>query len=108
MPLSFDLPMERLQTYQGTNPRPADFDSYWERGLTEIASIDPQVALVPAAFQTENAACYHMYFTGVGGARLHAKLLQPKNAPNPHPALLMFHYYGGSSGEWSEKLSYVS
>ncbi len=24
--------------------------------------------------------CFHMFFTGVGGARIHAKLLRPTNA----------------------------
>ena len=30
MPLTFDFPLEKLKTYQGTNPSPADFDAYWE------------------------------------------------------------------------------
>ena len=29
MPLLFDMPEEKLYTYQGTNPRPADFDDYF-------------------------------------------------------------------------------
>ncbi len=28
MPLSFDFPLEQLETYQGINPRPADFDEF--------------------------------------------------------------------------------
>ena len=28
MPLQFDMPLEELKTYQGTNPRPQDFDAY--------------------------------------------------------------------------------
>ncbi|MCK4899016.1 MAG: acetylxylan esterase [Anaerolineales bacterium] len=38
-----------------------------------------------------------MYFTGVGGARIHAKLLRPRNISQPCPDLLMFHGYSGSS-----------
>ncbi|HRS04566.1 MAG TPA: acetylxylan esterase, partial [Treponema sp.] len=30
------MPLEALQRYQGTNPRPADFDTYWERALAEL------------------------------------------------------------------------
>lgn len=108
MPLLFDMPEEKLYTYQGTNPRPADFDEFWDKALAEMNAVDPKVELVPAAFQTPYAQCSHMYFTGVGGARVHAKLLQPKNASKPHPAVLMFHGYSGSSGDWVDKLGYVA
>ena len=80
MPLTFDFPWEKLLTYQGTNPCPADHDAYWDTALTEMRALDPRVELVPAEFQAPFAECFHMYFTGVGGARVHAKLLRPKNA----------------------------
>jgi cephalosporin-C deacetylase len=108
MPLQFDMPFEKLQTYEGTNPRPADFDAYWDAALAEMRSVDPKVELVPAEFQTPFAECFHMYFTGVGGARVHAKLIRPKNANEPHPAVLMFHGYSGNSGEWMDKLGYAA
>ena len=107
MPLTFDFPYEKLVTYQGTNPRPADHDAYWDSALAEMRGLDPQVELTPAAFQAPFAECFHMYFTGVGGARVHAKLLRPKDAPAPHPAVVMFHGYSGHSGDWVDKLSYV-
>ncbi|MGC8782063.1 MAG: alpha/beta fold hydrolase [Anaerolineae bacterium] len=108
MPLTFDFPFEKLVTYQGINPRPADFDAYWDRALAEMHSLDPQVTLVPAEFQAPFAECFHLYFTGVGGARVHAKLLRPKHATAPHPALLMFHGYSGNSGDWADKLGHVA
>lgn len=107
MPLTFDFPMEQLVVYQGLNPRPADHDTYWDTALAEMRALDPQVELVPAEFQAPFAECFHMYFTGVDGARIHAKLLRPKNASAPHPAVLMFHGYSGHSGDWVDKLSYV-
>jgi cephalosporin-C deacetylase len=108
MPLLFDMPFEELQSYQGTNPRPDDFDAYWDTAIAEMQAVDPQVELVPAEFQTNFADCYHMYFTGVRGARVHAKLMRPKNAESPHPAVLMFHGYSGNSGSWVDKLGYVA
>jgi cephalosporin-C deacetylase len=107
MPLTFDYSFNQLQTYMGTNPRPADFDQYWGAALAEMNALDPQVELVPAEFQAPNAECFHLYFTGVGGARVHAKLLRPKNIAAPHPAVLMFHGYTGDSGDWAGKLGYV-
>ena len=77
MPLTFDFPLEQLKTYQGINPRPADFDDYWEKALVEMHSVDPGVALEPAEFQVAGVECFHLYFTGVGGARVHAKFLRP-------------------------------
>ncbi|HNT75448.1 MAG TPA: alpha/beta fold hydrolase [Anaerolineae bacterium] len=108
MPLTFDFPLEKLKTYQGINPRPVDFDGYWDAALAEMRALDPQVTLTLAAFQAPFADCYDMTFTGVGGARIYAKLLKPKAAPAPHPAILMFHGYSGDSGDWAEKLGYVA
>ncbi|MEA3336316.1 MAG: acetylxylan esterase [Chloroflexota bacterium] len=108
MPLQFDLSFDELFTYQGTNPRPDDFDSYWDAAIAEIRVQDPQVELVPAGFQTDFAECFHLYFTGVGGARVHAKLWRPKNATGPHPALLVFHGYSWHAGDWSERLGYAA
>ena len=108
MPLTFDLPLEQLRTYQGVNPRPSDFDAYWESSLAELDAIDPAVELIPAEFQAPGVACFHLYFTGVGGARVHAKLLRPTAVRSPHPAVLMFHGYTGHSGDWSDKLGYVA
>ena len=108
MPLLFDMPLDQLETYQGTNPRPDDFDAYWDTALDEMHAVAPNIELIPADFETNFADCFHMYFTGVRGARIHAKLLRPKNAPSPHPAVLMFHGYTGNSGGWFDKLGYVA
>ncbi len=108
MPLTFDLSMEELKAYQGKNPRPQNFDTFWEKSLDEMRAIDGHVELIPAEFQASNAECFHLYFTGVGGARVHAKLLRPVGVPGPHPAILLFHGYTGDSGDWYDKLGYVS
>ncbi|MDO8303323.1 MAG: acetylxylan esterase, partial [Sedimentisphaerales bacterium] len=48
-----------------------------------------------------------LWFTGVGGARIYAKYLRPKNSDKKHPAIVQFHGYTANSGDWSEKLAYV-
>jgi len=109
MPSTFDMPLEELFRYQGTNPRPDDFDPYWDAALTEMKAVDPQVEIIPDPdFQTPFATCSHLWFTGVGGARIHAKLLQPKTAAKPHPAVLMFHGYTADCGGWQDKLCYAA
>jgi cephalosporin-C deacetylase len=107
MPL-IDKPLEELLVYQGRNPRPADFDSFWDRSIAEMKALDPQVELKPAVFQVPFAECLDMYFTGLGGARVHAKLIRPRKPAGRHPAVLMFHGYYGDSGEWNNKLGYAA
>ena len=73
-----------------------------------MRSIDPEIELIAAEFTTPNVECFHLFFTGVSGARVHAKLLRPTNTSSPHPAVLMFHGYTGDSGDWFDKLGYAS
>ncbi|MBN1441028.1 MAG: acetylxylan esterase [Anaerolineales bacterium] len=108
MPLTFDYPLEKCKTYKGINPRPADFDIYWDRALAEMSAVAPEVEMVRADFRARGAECFHLYFTGVGGARIHAKFLRPAKSEGPHPAVLIFHGYSVDSGDWSDKLAYVS
>lgn len=108
MPL-VDMPIERLLEYGGRNPKPADFDVFWDNALAELAATDPEPELIPHALDAPFAECFDLYFTGIGGARVYAKYLRPKNVPQPHPAVLMFHGYSGSSGgDWMDKLPYVA
>lgn len=107
MPL-VDMPLEQLRKYEGRNPRPADFDAYWERALEELQSVEVNLELVPSTFQTPQAECFDLYYTGVRGARIHAKYVRPKVTDSPQPAILQFHGYTGDSGDWQEKLAYVS
>jgi cephalosporin-C deacetylase len=108
MPLIFDFPFEQLVTYKGINPRPNDFDQYWESGLQEMRLVKPQIELIPNEFKTSFCECFDMFFTGVCGSRIHSKLLKPSHAKSNHPAVLMFHGYTGNSGDWVDKLSYVA
>ena len=91
MPLTFDLPFEQMADYQGTNPKPADFDRFWDSALEEMRAVKPKIELIPAGFKTSFCECFDLYFTGVGGARIHAKLLKPVSARSHGPAILMFH-----------------
>ncbi|MNO17889.1 Cephalosporin-C deacetylase [compost metagenome] len=103
-----DMPLEQLKTYTGINPRPVDFDEYWERALAEMRMVDPQIELVPSGVQVPNVECFDLYFTGVKGARIHAKYARPKHAEAHHPAVVLFHGYSGHAGDWMDKLAYVS
>jgi cephalosporin-C deacetylase len=73
-----------------------------------MRSVDAKVELKPASFQAPFAECFDLYFTGVRGARVHAKYLRPKKAEKAHPAVVQFHGYSGNCGDWQDKLSYVA
>jgi cephalosporin-C deacetylase len=103
-----DMPLEELRAYAGRNPRPDDFDAYWDSALAEMRAIDPEIELVPHASPASFAECFDLYYTGVGRARIHAKFLRPKSAPEPHPAVVLLHGYSGSSGDWFDKLPWVA
>lgn len=102
-----DMSLEQLREYRGINPCPTDFDAYWDKALREMRVIDPQPQLIKAEFQAPFAECFDLYFTGVKGARIHAKYLRSTAATAKHPAILQFHGYTGNSGDWIDKLSYV-
>lgn len=102
------MPLERLYEYTGRNPRPVDFDTYWDAALAELDAHDPKVELIPHPLKTHHAECFDLWFTGVGGARIYAKYLRPKKSPTPHPAIVEFHGYSGHSSDWIGKLPYVA
>lgn len=103
----FDLSVPELKQYQGINPKPADFEEYWERGLREIETIDPLVTLVPAAYQHPTMDCFELTFTGVHGARVFAKYVRPKHYAGRLPAIMRFHGYAGASHDWTAHFGYA-
>ncbi len=106
MPM-LDMPLEKLESYMGINPKPADFDEYWEKALNELASTPADVEFVPADFKIPNVLCYDLYFTGTRGARIHCRHLRPKKIEGKLKTMLLFHGYTGNAGNWWERAAYV-
>ncbi len=106
MPL-IDLSVPELHRYTGRNPRPADFDAYWDAALRELDATDPQPELVPAKeIAPRHSEVFDLWFTGVGGARIYAKYVRPIKSAGPGPAVLQFHGYTGHSGDFSSRLAW--
>lgn len=103
-----DMPLKELEKYCGSNPRPLDFDTYWDESIAEMKAVDAQIVLERAEFQSSIADCYDMYFTGVNGARIYAQHLRPKNITGQIPAVLQFHGYRRNCGDWYDKLGFVA
>ncbi len=102
-----DLPLDKLKSYSGRNPCPADHDRFWDDALAEMRAVDPRPELIPAGFQADGAQCFDLWFTGTGGARLHAKYLRPAKTAGKHPCVLIFHGYTGNAGGWFDKLGWT-
>lgn len=106
---AFDLPLPELECYQGTNPRPADIDAYWDAALIELEGHDPAVQLEPnLTINHPMVECFDLWFTGVGGARVYAKYVRPRVISESGPAVLRFHGYSHYSGDWMESVGYAS
>lgn len=103
----FEMPYDQLVSYAGRNPRPADFDAYWDRALAELDATPAAVALTPHPNPSRFAECFDLWFTGAGGARVHSQYIRPRSA-GPHPALLRFHGYSMNAWDWYDKLAWVA
>jgi len=106
MPI-LDMPLEQLKTYTGVNECPADIDAYWDEGIAEMEVLGTDCELIPVMSLPE-AECYDLYFTGVGGAKIHAIFVRPKHIEMPLPAVVKFHGYTGDCGSFFSLLSWVS
>ena len=69
----FDLPLNELKVYKGSSPCPEDFDEFWDKSVKEAKSLEWNLKLEKSRFQTNFAECFDLFFTGVGGAKIHAK-----------------------------------
>lgn len=105
-----DMPLKELKKYKGINPKPSDFDSYWERALKELDEQDFQTELIPSDFKTDHSDCFDLYFTGVGGSRIHVRYARPAGATDAvkNPAVLRFHGYTGEAPPWSELMQWTA
>ena len=92
----------------GISPCPANFDAYWDAALAQMHALGTGCELVPAAFQVPGVAqCSELTFTGVGGARVHARFMRPLLFEGKRPAVLMFHGYKGKAESWRNMLAYA-
>lgn len=100
----FDLPLDRLVAYVPERSEPADFDTFWNKTLTE------SLALAEPARYSEIDAGYRelvtedVTFSGFGGHPIRGWMLRPRHAPGPLPTIVTYIGYGGGRGlvgEWT-------
>lgn len=102
------MKIEELQQYQGINPKPRDFDTFWRRGVSLAKShcATPQFGTAEVSFK--GVECFNLFYNGLDGARIHAKYLRPKAKHGKCPLVFLFHGYTGNAGDWWEKLAWIN
>ena len=99
--------LEELGAYHGTAPCPADFDAFWDARVKEAREIPLQYTFSPAQLpEFETCRYFDLWFTGMGGARVHAKYVKPERE-GKIPVVLQFHGYPGASRSWLEQSSFA-
>ena len=88
-------------------PRPSDFDLFWKDRMAEADAVGLDYA-IEAASVTDAVTCqlFDLWYTGMCGARLHAKYLKPVS-DEPVPWVRQFHGYPGASRSWFEQASFA-
>jgi cephalosporin-C deacetylase len=125
---AFEMSLAELREYRGSSPLPADFNAYWDRALAELDALPAAdtYQLEPADFTAPGLNCQHLWFTGVGGARLHCKLVRPATDTGDNavandvaaagetgaetrgmPGVALFHGYTHHSGDWFDLLPHA-
>jgi cephalosporin-C deacetylase len=102
------MPLEKLYEYRGLNECPADIDAYWDHGIAEMEALGTGFELVESEYRFPGVECFELFFTGVGGARIHCRLARPARREGKLPGPCVFHGYSGSCGQFSDLLKYVA
>lgn len=103
----FEMPMEQLQQYQGSSPRPEDFDAYWEKALADCEATGLEYSMSPAEFSAPGLDCRDLWFEGTLGAKIHCMFVCPSHVEGKIPGVVRFHGYMDHSGEWFALIPYA-
>lgn len=99
--------LKAFDDYHGLRACPEDFDAFWKARMVEADAIALDYEFAPAeAASCTTCTCKDLWFRGMGGALLHARVLLPAGA-GPHPIILQFHGYPGATRSWLELASLV-
>lgn len=102
-----DQTLRDLESYQGTNPMPVDFDIFWEERVAETHEIALEYSLSDSEIPSYDSCGFlELKFRGMRGEWLYAKYLKPKSTA-PIPLVLQFHGYPGASRSWFEQASFA-
>jgi cephalosporin-C deacetylase len=94
----FDMPLDKLRTYQPTRDEPPDFDDFWRQTLQEAWAFDLNAVFEPVDYGLKTVDTFDVTFSGYGGQPIKGWLLLPHQRRDPLPCLVEFVGYGGGRG----------
>lgn len=100
--------LDKYKNYKGVGERPKDFDKIWNQGKRKVDEIGFDYELQKVSEPSNIVDFYHLYFYGIGGAKIHAQLIVPKKLTGKHPGLLYFHGYHCSAGDFEDKVGWAA
>lgn len=104
------LDIKKLSKYQGMAQKPSDFNEFWRKSLEEMNALPMSYQVTKVDIPSNVASAFHLWFTGVSGARIHCQLITPKNMDKsiPHRAIIQFHGYHTDSGDYQDKFGWAA
>ncbi|MEU6717963.1 alpha/beta fold hydrolase [Nonomuraea sp. NPDC046802] len=105
----FDLPIERLRTYEPPREEPADFEEFWRRTLREVRAYDLDPVLTPQDTPLALMEVAEIHFSGFGGHRIGGWFIRPRDAGDgPLPCVVRYLGYTMGRGLPHQWLAYPS
>lgn len=103
-----DMPLEELETYNPTVRQPSDFDTFWQRTLTESRSYDLNPTFEPVDYGLTEVDVFDVTYSGYGGQRVKGWMVLPKHRSGKLPCIVEFIGYGGGRGFGFEHLLWAN
>jgi len=94
----YDLPEDELVRYKPERVEPEDFDSFWERTLSEAGEYDIDAEFVEVDYGLRHLVTYDVTFRGYGGQRIKGWLNIPRGRCGKLPCVVEYIGYGGGRG----------
>jgi len=104
--LIFDLPLEQPKTYLPDRDEPGDFDSFWEKTLSEARRFPLNAIFQPVQTDLTMIDIYNVTFSGFGGQRIKGWFLMPHNHSGLLRCIIEYIGYGGGRGDPLDWLSW--
>ena len=97
--------LDEMKTYKGCDEVPADFDTFWDKALANLAELS-EYKLKEQDFSIPNVACYELTFKGTRDGLVYARIVFPKTDQKV-PVIFHFHGYMGRCWDWTDMLAYT-
>ena len=95
----FDLPLEQLRTYLPARAEPEDFDSFWEKTLSEARGFPLNAVFRSNPTDLKLVEVYDVTFNGFGGQPIKGWFLLPRDHADRLRCIVEYIGYGGGRGD---------